>query len=142
VIGGSEQLREVAASVGIRDKRLIFSNDAFDTERVTTQCYDGPPKGRSAKPVAHVQSMRFLRLGAVLKTLKLPVFVSDIDLLFQRGVKHLMERSTAADVVFNEKYEHHECRFAVHSQSLAGEPDGQCGAFLALLAQLSGADAR
>ena len=102
VIGGTGQLREVVKSVGVRDKRLIFTGDRFDAEGVTTKCYDSPPKGRIAKPVAHFQSMRFLRLGSFLQKLKLPVFVSDIDLLLQRGVKDLLQRCAHADVVFNE----------------------------------------
>ena len=88
--------------MGIRDKRLIFTSDRFDAEGVTTKCYDSPPKGRIAKPVAHLQSIRFLRLGSFLQKLKLPVFVSDIDLLLQRGVKDLLQRCAHADVVFNE----------------------------------------
>jgi hypothetical protein len=34
--------------------------------------------------------------------LKLPIFVSDIDLLLQRGVKDLLDRYSGADVVLNE----------------------------------------
>ena len=86
----------------IWDKRLIFTSDRFDAEALTTKCYDSPPKGRIAKPVAHLQSIRFLRLGSLLQKLKLPVFVSDIDLVLQRGVKDLLERCAHADVVFNE----------------------------------------
>ena len=102
VIGGTGELREVAKSVGVKDKRLIFTGDRFDAAGITTKCYDSPPKGRIAKPVAHLQSIRFLRLGSFLQRLKLPVFVSDIDLLLQRGVKDLLQRCAQADVVFNE----------------------------------------
>jgi FkbM family methyltransferase len=102
VIGGTGHLPEVVKSVGVKDKRLIFTSDGFDAEGITTKCYDSPPKGRIAKPVAHLQSIRFLRLGSLLQNLKLPVFVSDIDLLLQRGVKDLLQRCAHADVVFNE----------------------------------------
>jgi tetratricopeptide (TPR) repeat protein len=102
VIGGAEQLQSVAASVGVNDERLIFAGDRFDAEGVTTKCYDTPPKGLIAKPVAHFQCVRFLRLGSLLQKLKLPVFVSDIDLLLQRGVGDLLRRCAHADVVFNE----------------------------------------
>ena len=102
VIGGTGRLPEVVKSVGVKDKRLVFTSDGFDAEGVTTKCYDSPPKGRIAKPVAHLQSIRFLRLGSLLQKLKLPVFVSDIDLLLQRGVKDLLQRCAHADVVFNE----------------------------------------
>jgi tetratricopeptide (TPR) repeat protein len=102
VIGGAEHLQSVAASVGVEDERLIFAGDWFDADSVTTRCYDTPPKGLIAKPVAHFQSVRFLRLRSLLQKLNLPVFVSDIDLLLQRGVADLLQRCAHADVVFNE----------------------------------------
>jgi tetratricopeptide (TPR) repeat protein len=102
VIGGAGQLKDVVKSVGIRDKRLFFTADRFDADAVATRCYDTPPKGRIAKPVAHFQSIRFMRLGALLRKLKRPVFVSDIDLLLQRGVRDLLSRCKDTDVAFNE----------------------------------------
>jgi tetratricopeptide (TPR) repeat protein len=102
VIGGASRLTAVTKSIGIKDKRLILTVDRFDAETVTTQCFDTPPKGRIAKPVAHFQSIRFLRLGQFLEKLKRPIFVSDIDVLLQRGVADLIECHAGADVVFNE----------------------------------------
>lgn len=102
VIGGAKQLKAVAKSLGIADKRLILTADAFDAAKVTTKCYDTPPKGLIPIPVAHFQSVRFLRLGALVEKLKLPVFVSDIDLILQRGVKDLLKRASKTDVMFNE----------------------------------------
>lgn len=102
VIGGAKELREVAKAVGIKDTRLVYSADDFETDAITTKCYDTPPKGCIAKPVAHLQSVRFTRLNSFLQKLKLPVFVSDIDLLLQRGMKDLLEGSSAADIVLNE----------------------------------------
>jgi FkbM family methyltransferase len=102
VIGGSKDLKSVAKSLGIKDKRLVFSGDAFDAASVTTKCYDAPPKGLSDKPIAHFQSVRFLRLGTLLQKLDLPVFVSDIDILLQRGVADLLDRCSEDDIVLNE----------------------------------------
>jgi FkbM family methyltransferase len=102
VIGGRGELRPIAKSVGVRDKRVIFSADAFDAGSVTTKCYDTPPKGMIAKPVAHLQSVRFLSVGSFLRKMELPIFVSDIDLLLQRGVEDLLQRCAETDVVFNE----------------------------------------
>jgi hypothetical protein len=87
--------------VGETDERLIFSGDDFDPAGVTTRCYDSPPKGLIPRPVAHYQSVRFLKLGAVLRAFELPVFVSDIDLLLQRGVEDLLEARRGADLVLN-----------------------------------------
>ncbi|WP_421738732.1 FkbM family methyltransferase [Caulobacter sp.] len=102
VIGGGERLAQAVRTVGVHDERLIFVGDDFDVSTVTTRCYDAPPKGLIALPVAHFQSVRFQRLGGLLSALRRPVFVSDIDLLLQRGVSDLLEQWSGADVVFNE----------------------------------------
>jgi tetratricopeptide (TPR) repeat protein len=102
VIGGEGQLKRIAAKVGIDDERLIFTADAFDAAAVTTACWDAPPKGRIEKPVAHLQSARFQLLGTFLKKLARPVFVSDIDLILQRGVSDLLANHAGADLVLNE----------------------------------------
>ena len=102
VIGGAGRLAEAAKAVGVHDERLIFVGDDFDAAAVTTKCYDAPPKGLIALPVAHFQSVRFQRLGGLLDTLRRPIFVSDIDLLLQRGVNDLLEQWAGSDVVFNE----------------------------------------
>lgn len=102
VIGGAKRLANVAAKVGIDDSRLVFAGDDFDAGAVTTQAFDSPPKGMAAKPIAHFQSVRFQRLGGLLDLLELPVFVSDIDLLLQRGVADLLDSTASADVVLNE----------------------------------------
>jgi len=102
VIGGSDRLAQAAATVGVNDPRVIFTGDAFDATVVTTRCYEAPPKGLIEIPVAHYQSVRFQRLGGLLELLQRPVFVSDIDLLLQRGVSDLLERWADADLVINE----------------------------------------
>jgi hypothetical protein len=102
VIGGKGALKRIAEKVGVSDERLVFTADDFDPAAATTKIYDAPPKTWTEKPVAHLQSVRFLRLGALLKRLQRPVFVSDIDLLLQRGVADLLEAHDHEDVVLNE----------------------------------------
>jgi hypothetical protein len=102
VIGGVERLAHAAATVKIDDPRVVFTGDAFDASAVTIKCYEAPPKGLIEIPVAHYQSVRFQRLGALLDLLQRPVFVSDIDLLLQRGVADLLEQWADADLVINE----------------------------------------
>ena len=102
VIGGADRLAQAAQAVGVHDERLVFVGDDFDASAVTTLCYDAPPKGLIALPVAHFQSVRFQRLGGLLDVLRRPIFVSDIDLLLQRGVSDLLEQWADSDVVFNE----------------------------------------
>lgn len=101
VIGGAGKLAEAAATVRIDDPRVVFVGDDFDASAVTTKCFEAPPKGLIEIPVAHYQSVRFQRLGGLLDLLQRPVFVSDIDLLLQRGVADLLERWADADLVLN-----------------------------------------
>jgi FkbM family methyltransferase len=102
VIGGDGRLAQAAAAVRIDDPRLVFTGDAFDASSVTTKCYEAPPKGLIEIPVAHYQSVRFQRLGGLLDLLQRPVFVSDIDMLLQRGVADLLNQWPDADFVINE----------------------------------------
>ncbi|PTT77498.1 FkbM family methyltransferase, partial [Pseudomonas sp. HMWF010] len=104
VIGGADRLAAAIATVGITDERVVFVGDGFDPAPVTIKVYDSPPKGLIALPVAHYQSVRFQRLGPLLDVLNRPVFVSDIDLLLQRGVADLLEQHVGVDVVFNENF--------------------------------------
>jgi FkbM family methyltransferase len=101
VIGGQDALEQAAATVRVEDPRVVFTGDRFDASSVTTKCYEAPPKGLIEIPVAHYQSVRFQRLGALLELLRRPVFVSDIDLLLQRGVADLLETWRDADLVLN-----------------------------------------
>jgi len=102
VIGGAKQLRNIIRGLGISSNRLFFTADRFDAAGIKTRCFDAPPKGLSKLPIAHFQSIRFLRVGALLQKLELPVFVSDIDLILQRGVSDLMREFATSDIVLNE----------------------------------------
>jgi predicted O-linked N-acetylglucosamine transferase (SPINDLY family) len=102
VIGGAKNLAAIAKSLGFSSNRLILSGDNFDASAIKTKCYDAPPKGMSAMPIAHLQSVRFLRVGALLQSLKLPVLVSDIDIILQRGVADLLDQFADHDLVLNE----------------------------------------
>ncbi len=102
VIGGAGRLDAIAQFVGVRDPRLIYVGDAFNAEAVETRCHASPRAPQPTRPIAHFQSVRFQRLGALLRVLNRPVFVSDIDLLLQRGVSDLLARCQTADLVLNE----------------------------------------
>jgi hypothetical protein len=101
VIGGANELSDIAASLKLDDERLYFSGDAFDVKAVATLCCAEPPNAY-AKPVAHLQSMRFILLGGFLRELKVPVFVSDIDLVLRYGVADLLARGADFDLMLNE----------------------------------------
>ena len=105
VIGGAKGLQQLAKSMGITSNRLIFAGDSLDINSIKTRCFDAPPKGHSALPIAHLQSVRFLRVGSLLQKLKLPVFISDIDLILQRGVSDLLQKFDDYDLVLNRNTE-------------------------------------
>lgn len=130
VIGGAERLAEAAAMVGVDDPRVIFTGDAFDAATVTTRCYETPPKGLIEIPVAHYQSVRFQRLGGLLDLLQRPVFVSDIDLLLQRGVSDLLERWAHADLVINENERNTRAGSRVTANLLLARPTENAGVML------------
>ena len=104
VIGGASKLRAIAHSVGIDDEHIIYSGDHRDAGAITSRSYDAPPKGLSPRPIAHFQCVRFLEAGRLLETLKLPIFVTDIDLLLQRGVGDLLAQHAGVDLVLNENH--------------------------------------
>lgn len=133
VIGGAGRLPAIAERVGVTDERLIFAADGFDAGAVTTASYDAPPKGRIERPAAHFQSVRFQRLGALARELALPVFVSDIDLILQRGVADLMERSAADDLVFNENEVSHNAGSRLTANLLLVNPTPNARLFLNFL---------
>ncbi len=145
VIGGAGQLGDVAKSLGIEDDRVIFCGDDFDAANVRTKCFDTPPKGLIQKPVAHFQSVRFLRLGDLLQKLRLPVFVSDIDLLLQRGVDELLHRCGDVDLVLNENTANAHAGSRFTANLLLVHPTANAQIFLRCLrgyleAALSGAE--
>ncbi len=122
VIGGAERLAQAAATVRIDDPRVVFTGDAFDASAVTTQCFEAPPKGLIEIPVAHYQSVRFQRLGGLLDLLQRPVFVSDIDLLLQRGVADLLDQWRDADLVLNENDRNYQAGSRITANLLLAWP--------------------
>lgn len=99
VIGGAGRLPELIRLMDMPDPRIFFSGDDFAPAHVTTQCHDSD--GPRALPVAHFQCTRFAMARRVLEELRLPLLVSDIDAVLQRGVGGLLARFAEADIVLN-----------------------------------------
>jgi hypothetical protein len=133
VIGGAGRLSAIARSVGLDDEHIIFAGDHFDAAAVTTLCFDAPPKGKSERPIAHFQSIRFLRAGNLLESLKLPMFVSDIDLLLQRGVADLLGQHADMDLVLNENLVSKAAGSRLTANLLLLNPTASSAAFLHFL---------
>lgn len=133
VIGGRGQLQGVADRLGIGDPRVILSGDDFAADRVTTRCLDAPPRGTSAKPLAHLQSTRFLLLETLLTTVRRPVFVSDIDLILQRGVADLLAREAGTDIVLNENTLNEHAASRITANLVLVNPTDNAALFLRFL---------
>jgi DNA-binding NarL/FixJ family response regulator len=99
VIGGAGKLPELIRLMDMPDPRILYTADDFAPAAVTTRCHDSD--GPRALPVAHFQCTRFAMARRVLMELRLPVLVSDIDAVLQRGVAELIERFEGCDVVLN-----------------------------------------
>jgi hypothetical protein len=99
VIGGAAALPELIRLMDMPDPRIFYSADDFAPGSVTTQCHDSD--GPRALPVAHFQCTRFAMARRVLMELRLPVLVSDIDAVLQRGIAGLLARFEGCDVVLN-----------------------------------------
>lgn len=92
VIGGD-------ADAAVCDPRVTVTKDDFNAAAITTRCHDSD--GPRAIPVAHLQSIRFAQAELWLARTGLPVIVSDIDVILQRGVADLLARHAGDDVVLN-----------------------------------------
>jgi hypothetical protein len=83
--------------------------------------------------VAHFQSVRFQRLGGLIEATGRPVFVSDIDLLLQRGVADLLERTADDDLVLNENELNTNAASRFTANLLLVRPTANAQVFLAVL---------
>ena len=102
VIGAGDRLPEIVRSLGIDDPRVVFSGDDFDPAAVRGRVVDAPTREPIEIPIAHYQSARFSVGASLLSAFGVPVFVSDIDTVLQRGVGDLLARTGDSDVVLNE----------------------------------------
>ncbi|MEO5351701.1 MAG: tetratricopeptide repeat protein [Magnetococcus sp. XQGC-1] len=101
VIGGMGRLKELAEVVGLTEDRLIFAADAFNPESIRAVTWKINETTPLRTPLVYYQSARFLWLGYLLEKFNLPVIVSDVDQLLQRGIKDMLERLAPHDVVFH-----------------------------------------
>jgi len=69
----------------------------------------------------------------MMQRLQRPVFVSDIDLLLQRGVEDLLERTRGADVVLNENTGNENAGSRLTANLVLLYPTGNAAVFLRFL---------
>lgn len=133
VIGGADRLQALARATGLVDPRVVFAADAFDAAAVTTRCLDST--GPAALPLAHLQSTRFLVAGQMLALLQRPLFVSDIDMLLQRGVADLLVCHADADIVLNRNEDSLAFGSRITANLALFQPTPRTARFLATLAR-------
>jgi hypothetical protein len=113
------------------DPRILYSADDFAPGAVTNQCHDSD--GPRALPVAHFQCTRFAVARRVMMELRLPVLVSDIDAVLQRGVAELLARFEGCDVVLNRNEASEAFGSHITANLLFAYPTGQGLDYLAEL---------
>ncbi len=95
------QTLRIVSDLGINDPRLIYYSDNFDPNAQDFTIFR-PSGGKPVSvPAAYYASAALLHMDHLLQHLRLPVFVTGIDTVLQRGVADLIERFRQADVVFN-----------------------------------------
>ena len=110
VIGGMNRLGALAQTIGIDDSHLVLSADTFNPatiQRVTCSIVATAPTCQATRDlslVVNYQSARFLWLGYMLEQFSLPVIVTDIDQLLQRGVRDMLTQFARTDVVLHETF--------------------------------------
>jgi len=96
-----DRLPGIVATLDIDDPRLIYGCDHFDPAAHDFRVFVQNSFDPVTVPAAYYASAALLRADWLLRHLALPVFVSGIDTILQRGVVDLLERGADADVVLN-----------------------------------------
>lgn len=102
---GWDTAENVARSLGIDDQRLIVCTDAFDYQADDYLVYttnDIKPDDDCPHRGTHYYAcVGLLHLAMFIEDIGIPVFLSGMDTVLQRGVGDLLERFRNADIVVN-----------------------------------------
>jgi hypothetical protein len=131
VIGGRRALPDLVRMLDMHDPRLRFTADDFAADAITTQCHDSD--GPRRIPVAHLQCVRFAVARRVMREWGVPVIVSDIDVVLQRGVADMLARFADADIVLNRNEVSESFGSHITANLLLAQPTPAGHAFLARL---------
>lgn len=121
--GAWDTAQNVARFLGIEDDRLIICTDAFEDVpgkyRVFTHADikedDAYP---ITLPINYYPSVGLLYLGDFIGELGIPMFLSGMDTVLQRGVKDLVESFYGADIVVNKSFGTHLSSTYINSLQL------------------------
>ncbi len=101
-----ERLIEISSRARIKDPRIIYCSDDFDPSATHWRLFTMERKEPLNVAGIYYASSGMLRTDTLLQHLGLPVCVTGIDTVLQRGVKDLIERFRGSDVVFNKMGSH------------------------------------
>ena len=96
-----ENILKAIKDIGIDDQRIIYYSDDFDVsakEYVTFTSETGKSLAGAGQYYAVASHMR---ADYVINYLRLPVFITGIDTVLQKGVVELLEQFNNCDVVFS-----------------------------------------
>ncbi len=102
VIGAGADLPDIVGSLAIDDPRVVYSGDDFDSAQVSGRVVDSPTRAPIDKPIGHYQSARFGLVAPLLDVFGVPLFLTDIDCILQRGVGDLLDSARTWDLMLNE----------------------------------------
>ncbi len=101
-----EGLVEISSRAKIKDARVIYCSDDFDVSVTHWRLFTLDSMEPLNLPGIYYASSGLLHADNLLQHLGLPVFVTGIDTVLQRGVKDLIEKFADSDVVFNKMGSH------------------------------------
>ena len=101
VSGPKSRLLQHVRSLDLNDPRVIFCSDDFPVEFDISELYFNDEV--KPRPIAgpYYASIGLLSLHVLLPALSIPIFLSGVDTVLQRGVRDLLERCSGKDIVLN-----------------------------------------
>ncbi len=121
--GAWDTAEQAARMLGVRDERLIFCTDGFrdlpDTYRIYTHADikedDAYPV---TLPISYYASVGLLHLRIFTDLFGIPMFLSGMDTILQKGVAELLDRTKGCDLVVNKSFGTHLSSTYINSLQL------------------------
>lgn len=101
-----ERLPEIVAKLGLDDPRVIFCSDDIDPAAKEVNIFFSDKSEPATVPGPYFAVAALMRVDYLLEHLGLPVLVTGIDTMLQKGIVDLLEKFRDADVVLNKVGSH------------------------------------
>lgn len=121
--GAWDTAEQAANKLGVRDERLIFCTDGFrdipDAYHIYTHADikedDAYP---ITLPINYYPSVGLLHLSVFMDLFGIPMFLSGMDTILQKGVAELLDRTKGCDLVVNKSFGTHLSSTYINSLQL------------------------